>query len=306
MAKMPPVFREVLNDDAAVIDVSSGRASRRFRVTVAAVDAATAEADIDAMTPNIGDAHPAFPGLKFRSYEIRQVNIHRTAWEVTYNYEQQSFGTLDNDSPFDRDPDVSWFSRSENREFFRDVNNNAVINTAGEVFESLPFVLGVSTGLSYVRNERETGARWDLIMTWMAEERVGVNSDSFTVDSVGIPAQRAIMWIDRIDRIKEGDTVYRRTAYNFEFKRDRAVVGPVGTGTSITPAKAQHIVVANRGYNVKRSGDTTKRDALKLDDGTNTSVPQFLDDPGTGRSETMTNRVFQGYPLYPFGGFAFT
>ncbi len=301
---MPPVFREVLNDDAAVIDVSSGRASRRFRVTVAAADQATAEADIDAMTPNIGDAHPAFPGLKFRGYEIRRVNNWRTSWELVYNYEQQGFGSLDNDSPFDRDPDVSWFSRSENKEFFFDVNNNPVVNTAGESFESLPFVLGITTGLSYVRNERETGARWNLIMTWLAEERVGVNSGEFTIDSVGIPAQRAIMWIDRIDRIKEGDTVYRRTAYNFEFRRDRTVVGPVGGAT--TPAKAHQIVIANRGYNVKRSGDTTKRDPLKLDDGTNTSVPQFLDDLGTGRSETATNRVFQGYPLYPFGGFAFT
>jgi hypothetical protein len=304
MAKMPPVFREVLNDDAAVIDVSSGRATRRFRVFVALADEATAETDIDAMTPNIGDAHPAFPGLKFRSYEIRQVNIHRTAWEVTYNYEQQSFGTLDNDSPFDRDPDVSWFSRAENREFFLDIAGSAVINTADEAFDSSPVALATTTGLSYVRNERETGVRWNLIMQWMAEERVGVNSDSFTIDSVGIPAQRAIMWIDRIDRIKEGDTVYRRTAYNFEFRKDRPVIGPVGGAPST--AKAHQIIVANRGFNVKRSADPTKRDPLLLDDGTPTSVPQYLLADGTARSSTATNRVFQAYPLYAFGGFSFT
>jgi hypothetical protein len=302
---MPPVFREVLNDEAVVLDADSGRASRRFRVTVPVLETATAETDIDAMTPNLGDPHPAYAALTYTGYEIRRVNNWRTSWEVEYRYEYQSSGTLNNDSPFNRDPDVSWFARVENREFFNDVTGQPAVNTAGVPFASNPSALAATTGLSYVRNERETGARWNTIMTWMAEERIGVNSDSFTVDGQPIPANRALMWIDRIDRIREGNVVYRRTAYNFEFKKDQTVVGPVGSG-AVSTAKAQHIVVANSGYVVVDAGDATKRKQLVLDDGSTTPSEVFLLADGTARSATPTHRVFQAYPLYPFAPFNFT
>lgn len=302
---MPPVFRELLNDDAVVLDVNSGRATRKFRVTVALADQATAETDIDAATPNLGDPHPAYPALKYKGYEIRRVNNWRTSWEVQYNYEYEGFGTLDNESPFDRDPEVSWFSRVENREFFKDVNGIEAVNTAGVPFEPSPVALAISTGLTYVRNERQTGVRWNTIMTWMAGRRVGVNSDSFTIDGQNIPAQLAIMWIDRIDRIKEGDTVYRRTAYNFEFVPDRTVTGPVGPGTTINPAKAQHVLVSNVGKTIKDSGDPTKLKPITIA-GTATQESLFIDGAGTARSTTETNRVYQAYPLYPFAPFGFS
>jgi hypothetical protein len=305
MGEMPPVFRELLNDDAVVLDVSSGRATRKFRVAVPILEQATAETDIDALTPNLGDPHPAYASLKYKGYEIRRVNNWRTSWEVQYNYEYEGFGTLDNESPFDRDPEVSWFSRVENREFFKDVNGAEATNTAGVPFDPSPSALAISTGLSYVRNERQTGARWNTIMTWMAGRRVGVNSDTFTIDGQSIPAQLAIMWIERIDRIKEGDTVYRRTAYNFEFVPDRTVTGPVGSGTSVTPAKAQHVVVANTGYAIKDSGDLTKLKPIQLA-GTATQQALFIDGAGTARSVTETNRTYQAYPLYAFAPFGFS
>ena len=89
--------------------------------------------------PDIGDAWAGGSSLKARGYAIRHdYDEHPLFYEVTVNYSSKDDGSSTIENPLSRPTQYSYEDSQAQEPYFRDTDDNPVVNSAGDDFTDLP------------------------------------------------------------------------------------------------------------------------------------------------------------------------
>lgn len=172
----------------------------------------------------IGQPHPVDTTAKLRSVEAEDEADDGNQWLVTVEWSTPTGGVTPDADPLARLPEVSWQTQAETEAIRLDKTSPTPLrirSSAGEEFQEPPQRdRGVLT-CTYARNETEAFFR-GTVLPLMAYDFI-VNSASFTIDGVSIPALYARLEIRSATRTTEGLTTYYRVEYVLQFRQ-----GPAG------------------------------------------------------------------------------
>lgn len=184
------------------------RYTRVFRVRT---DSNTDDATVvkaAAELPRIGSVYPYDTGAWCRSRNAKNEGFSKIVWIVTCSYssEREMF-----DNPLDDPAEIEWSSRTFQMPCPYDINDQAILNAAGDYFNPAP--------------ERMV-ARWSATVTknlaavpsWILDYANAINDSTWELDGVAIAAQVARVSDLRIGKWQErNDIAYRVVTMTFEF-----------------------------------------------------------------------------------------
>lgn len=166
--------------------------------------------------PNIDDDHPDEPRTKCSSKAARQISP--TYFEITVRYRIPADGTSHggpNDDPLNNAPIIRWDIGSETVQIDRDRDNNPILNSAGDPFDTGIFREETTIFFTYTRWERF----FDLARALQFSNTV--NSDAIVIRGVGglSPGQIKCRTITPAEANTAGATSLA-IAYSFELRAD--------------------------------------------------------------------------------------
>ena len=259
-------------DGAWTID--DRRYSELWRVDVDSLTDTQVDALLATNIPSIGDTFSDDTGSYCVSLTPR--SLDRYAWSIVAQYSsKQEFST----NPLNDPVVVTWDDDPYQKPAFEDSSGNAICNSAGDPFDPPPEV-DDSRGTIII--QKNVGATPGYVRGY----RNAVNSNAFRV---GRSATDPFILTVAAESAK-----IRRFAMSAIKKRS-------GTEFAVLTIEMQVLDDADdwtlrnldRGFNVKRSGDATKRDKVLLDDGSEPSEPVLLDGSGARLANpSASNAVF--------------
>ena len=182
---------------------------RRYQVELADNNlAANGEAVSFTGIPAIGSAHPSFAGLKVKSYDIEEGEGHEKKVLTVYvNYEtetDEAIGGEGQTTVKGAVEDWGWDDGMDERELITAVNGVALVNSAGDPFESVPRVSCPAPVFTKVIKfaSRQTG--------W-ASSFCTINSGAITVGGVSCPKWTLLCTVGEKRIFGDADYRYRYT-----------------------------------------------------------------------------------------------
>lgn len=140
--------------------------------------------------PAIGSVHPARAGYYAARYEVRQPDgADKATLEVIVHYEPQAWSSSTGSTTIDmRVDEWGWDDATAQRELTCDTDGKTVLNSAGDLFDSVPQVETPSPTFTKVMrfNSRQSG--------W-AEYSCKVNSAAVTIGGESFPARTLLCTI---------------------------------------------------------------------------------------------------------------
>jgi hypothetical protein len=159
-----------------------------------------------------GSDHPDDPARKLSSLNVEDEAADGKTWKVTAEWKTPGTGSLSED-PLSRAPEIEWSQDKETVTVFKDRSPTPkeVKNSAGDAFDDLPSKDQGVWSVRYVRNETVAFYR-GTVLPLLANDLV-VNSSSFAIDGVTIPAKMGRLQIQSAPRMTEGSTTFYRVTY---------------------------------------------------------------------------------------------
>jgi hypothetical protein len=156
-----------------------------------------------------------------------EINADRTLCTISVTWETPRFGGgTTNPNPTARAPEVEWDYEGAMEPIFEDTDGVPILNSAGERFDPLPEAERGELTLRYIRNEASIN------LTQIREYQNSVNSDTFTVAGVAVPARVAKLTIRPGRKTEENGFTYYPIEYHFKFKADEWRVELLDVGLS--------------------------------------------------------------------------
>jgi hypothetical protein len=226
----------------------------------------------NASLPSIGSVHPEDSSAWCRELTVDNDEPY-TGWIVTANYssERELSETPTSDPAF-----ITWDSEQFQKPAIQDKDGDAVVNSAGDFFDP-PAMMDDSRRVVTVQKNLTT------VPAWILDYQDAVNSDSFSVDGVTIAIGTAKMQRVSVgaEDIRNG-TTFRQVTFTMHLQRD-----------------GWDMQILDAGFRRIDPGDSTKRIAISLDDGTEPTTPALLNGSGGLLSNpTPANAVFKTFSVY--------
>jgi len=251
---------------------------RQFRLVTDDPDDGPYAIGSNASLPNIGSLHPEDSSAWCRELTVEN-DAPYAGWIVTANYssERELSETPTSDPAF-----VTWDSEQFQKPVIQDKDGDAVVNSAGDFFDP-PAMMDDSRRVVTVQKNLTA------VPTWILDYQDAVNSDSFSVDGVTIAIGTAKMQRVSVgaEDIRNG-IAFRQVTFTMHLQRD-----------------GWDMQILDAGFRRIDPGDSTKRIAISLDDGTEPTTPALLDGSGGLLSNpTPANAVFKTFSVYKTRAFS--
>jgi len=231
-----------------------------------------------ASLPRIGSVHPEDASAWCRELTVEN-DAPFAGWVVTANYSSERELS---ETPTSDPAVITWDSEQFQRPLIQDNTGDAVVNSAGDFFDPPPMIDDSRRVVSVQKN-------LTAVPTWILDYQDAVNSDQFTVDGVTIAIGTAKMQRVSVGQedIRNG-TTFRQVTFTMHLQRDGWTMD-----------------ILDAGFRRIDPGDSTKRIAISLDDGTEPTTPALLDGSGGLLSNpTPANAVFKTFSVYKTRAFS--
>lgn len=248
--------------------------------------------------PAIGTEHPARAGYYAARYEVRQPEgADKSTLNVTVKYEPQSFGVDDPEAEEPVENNIEqwgWSDGTTDRELVTDVNGVAVLNSAGDPFDSVPNIESPSPTFTKVVRFKNRQSGWQSYFC-------KVNASDMEIGGVSFAARTLLCTIaESLDPTNEKWPF--KYSISLKYRSNLAIVAKAGTATEC----GWDVVVTDTGMREKdpTSGQMKVITTTSAESGNPVAItsPELLDGNGqaVARSETYTpepyNFRFAAYP----------
>lgn len=225
-----------------------------------------------ASLPRIGSVHPEDASAWCRELTVDNDEPY-VGWTVTANYSSERELS---ETPTSDPAVITWDSEQFQKPLIQDKDGDAVVNSAGDFFDP-PAMMDDSRRVVTVQKNLTA------VPAWILDYQDAVNSDSFSVDGVTIAIGTAKMQRVSVgaEDIRNG-IAFRQVTFTMHLQRD-----------------GWDMQILDAGFRRIDPGDSTKRIAISLDDGTEPATPALLDGSGGLLSNpTPANAVFKTFSVY--------
>jgi len=241
--------------------------------------------------PLIGDPYPRDPVAYCQSLSVACVGGWKQ-WTVTANYKIGTSGKEEDppeENPENDSPVITFSSEIYQEPVFRDVNDKAVVNTAGDYFTNPAPMRDAAHLVIKVKKNYLTAPEY--VLTYQNS----VNAESFSIEGLQVAEQTARISRFELSEVKvRGDYSYRELSFEFHVHQD-------GWRSEILNAG-----LMQKGAEIdKDSGLVTEiledeRVPCKDSDGEPVTSPVALDKDGLQIKDPSTDNCwFEYFQLYP-------
>ena len=239
-------------------------------------------------TPVIGDLHPSDNGAFCQDVDARQQPFSPTVWIVTCSYSSKNENVVkDKDNPLNDTAQITWTTEQFQRVVAFDRNDDAVLNSAGQIFDPPLMVDDTRVVVNIVTNQA-------FVPTWIIETPDTLNSTTVTIDGLTIAPEKAKVKTATVSPQKRRNNInYRTVSLSIALNR-----------------KGWQPKLLDIGFTKVDPNDSTKRIAITQGDGTTSATPDLLDgsggvvtDPSFTSAVSLTFDVFETFDfnLLPLG-----
>lgn len=231
----------------------------------------------------IGRVHGTDATTYISNISISEYGEDNKMWKVAVTWTTPPpGGGQPNENPLSRPAQIRWYTETHSVPFFKDLLSKQVVNSSGESFEQLPEKEKSELSVSITRNE--ASPNFSALLTYSD----AVNSDTFTVDGVSIPAGYAKMSITECNKTIENGTTFYQITYVLRFRSEGWLVRIADMGYTEIVSGNRKPIIDNRGMEVRR--------------------PWPLNGAGgkiTSPTGTPSELFFKAYTELPFAPFGF-
>lgn len=249
--------------------------TRKFRVTSNDKTDGPFEVGSTSGLPLIGSAHPEDANAFCVELTVENTDPF-AGWTVTANYSDER--QIDDD-PTNDEAEISWGSEQFQKPAVFDLNNNLILNSAGDPFDP-PAMMDDSRRVVTVSKNLA------VVPAWILDYQDAVNSDVFSVDGLSIGVGKAKMQSVTVSpKQRRNSTVFRVVNFTIHLQRD-------GWLLDILDAGFRRIVSGGR-------------ENIRNQDGELITAPVPLN--GFGQpiaNPTVTNCVFRSFTVYKTRAFS--
>lgn len=288
---------ETYQDDGTTVTTRSK--TWRVKTNAASDDDYTVMADASA--PKIGSSHPSHSNCRCVSRSCQpESRGQKQQWLFTAKYSTK-FDIREN--PLDDPAKTEWSTETFQTPVWETIDGKGIVNSAGDPFDP-PAEKDDSRWTSITRKNVATS-----VPAWMFAFQDAVNSDSFTVDGIGVGSGWAKISAIHLSEIQERNEVeYRVLTLTIHYRGE----GDTGTGSygsgsgsdSIMPWDLSILDAGFREIDDQGSGSGDVRN-IKNANGEDVSAPVPLDGDGHKLDNpTMDNAVFLQFEIYRSRAFA--
>ena len=252
-------------------DISGERAySRVFRVVTDNKTDDFTVVEASGSLPYVGIAYPNDANAYCQKVTGSQESFSPKVWLVTAAYSNKKEAAED---PTNDDAEIEWDTEQFQRPAFKDKDNNAIVNSAGDPY--LPAVERDDSRRVVTITKNMTS-----VPSWILTFEDAVNDSSFVVDGITIGARKAKCQKIKVGKLNERNgTTYRQVQIVLHLRKDTWDFEIMDTGLR------------------KKSG--SDREVITNDDGTEITSPVPLNGSGDVLSNpSESNVVYQTYRTY--------
>jgi hypothetical protein len=130
---------------------------------------------------NLGVRHPTASWLYVKSRKARNEEFSKLVWIVTLNYSSEWERTT---NPLSQPAEIDWNTESEQSFVWKDINDQAILNSAGDYYED-----GVPAEIAHWTIKIKKNLPY--VPSWIGSYRNAINSDNFYIDGHYIAARTA-------------------------------------------------------------------------------------------------------------------
>jgi len=160
--------------------------------------------------PRVGDVYPSDWGAWCRTVTIAQL-AGSQAWKVTCEYNSE-FEISTN--PLQDPAVITWTAEQFQRPTWKDRDGDAILNSAGQFFDTLPTVDDSRFVASIQKNVA-------VVPTWVAAWQDAVNSIPFTIDGITVAAELGKLNSLKIGNWQERSGIpYRSMSFDIHLRRE--------------------------------------------------------------------------------------
>ena len=241
--------------------------------------------------PAIGSAHPSYPGLRVKSYDVEEGEGHEKKILTVYvNYDTEVNETVGEgqDAVTGAVEEYGWDDGMDERELITAVNGVALVNSAGDPFDSVPRVSTPAPVFTKIIKFPSKQAGW-------ASSFCTINSGSITVG--GINCEKWTLLCTVSQKQIFGDPNYRYR-YTIRLRYRSNLVKLYGSGNA--QEIGWNVSVTDAG--MRQLGDDGKPVVIRQKDAETGKMltitsPELLD--GNGHAVSRSS----GRPVVPYNGF---
>lgn len=245
-------------------------------------------------TPYVTE-HPSLPGFVCRKLRLEQDNDSPLHWTASATYSSRPVSNLDiqvqqANTPVNRAAEISWNAAGYQKATEQDKDGKAILNSAGDPFDPPIEIEQYRWVATISKNVLSVPA-------WLLQYAGAVNSDTYIIDGLTIPAKGSRItglgiseW--KTDKITTGvEYRYRTISLRIEFRYELYT-----------------LKVLDQGFHQKDPADSTKRIPIYEDGSVELRVttPRLLDGAGSKLANpSTTNAVFLSFNVFrelPFNG----
>lgn len=275
---------------------------RPYRIVLDANNlAANGESITFADVPAIGSAHPSHAGLFVQSYDIEEGRDHeKKILDVVVNYGQRTIETIGEGTGAvsSQVEQWGWGGGEDERELTTAADGTAVLNSAGDVFDSVPTVKSLAPVFTKVIKFKTRQSGW-------ASHRCKVNASAVTIGGVECAAKTLFCMASETRVFGDGEWKYRYTI-ELRFRTNKVKIAQGETATEI----GWDVAIADAG--MREKGSDGKLSLIRVPDTEtgkpcNVTTPELLDGSGkriardsSGTAPTPYNFRFQAYETTTF------
>lgn len=235
-------------------DLQAIHFTREFRVDVNDETFGATTAMVAVGIPTLGSAHPSHVYASCRSLRAEQYDPNsKYAWRVTAEYSTPSGATEStSENPLDDIPQVAWTFDAYSAPIDKDMNGNAVRNSAGDRLDPMPEREFHVAKLSVLRNEPTYNpvVAYDLIDS--------INASTVTLAGYSVAARWAKL--DELSGVwkRRHGTAYWEVSYVISISRDTWIRSIIDEGFYALDANG-------KSYRITDKNNVDKEVTTKLD-----------------------------------------
>jgi len=250
--------------------------------------------------PAIGSAHPSHAGLYVQNYEVEEGKDHeKKVLYVTVNYGPRLVETYGSgqDAQSVQVEQWGWAGGEDERELVTAADGSAVLNSAGDVFDTVPTIKHPAPVFTKVVKFKARQSGW-------SAHRCKVNSSTVTIGGESFPAGTLLCMVGEVRVTGDGEWKYRYTV-ELRYRSNKVKLAGASTATEI----GWDVALADAGMR-ELSSDGTLKLIRVMDAETgilcNVTTPELLDGSGhkvereSGTTPTPYNLRYQAYERTTF------
>lgn len=186
-----------------------------------------------------------FPGSSFllcRSVNVTQKTETPYAWDVTADYSDEQLSQEEEEArtepnPLLREPKVTWDSQQYQKAIWKDINDEAIYNSANDPFDPPPMIDDARWVISVQSNVASVPA-------YVLTLNNVINDSSVTVDGITFAAQTLKVQGIRIGDVEtENGVTFRQFSYQLNFRAETWKMSNLDAGFSMLDSNGDKVEI---------------------------------------------------------------